>query len=51
MDAKTINEAAKAHAKDQLGEDQFKKNKDAVKAISEDFKAGVEWAKKELQKS
>jgi hypothetical protein len=48
MDAKTINEAAKSYAKEQLGEDQFKKNKDAVKSICEDFKAGAEFAKKEL---
>lgn len=51
MDAKKVKEAANDYAKNQLGEDQFKKNKDAVKAISEDFKAGVEWAKKELEKS
>lgn len=43
MDTRKINEAAKEHAKKVLGEDQFKKNKSAVKAISEDFKAGVKW--------
>lgn len=39
-----INQAAKDHALSVLGEEQFKKNKEAVKSISEDFKAGVQWA-------
>ena len=38
---KQINEAANAHAKGILGDDQFKKNKDAAKCIAEDFKAGA----------
>lgn len=35
-----IDDAAKVHALEQLGKEQFKSNKDAVKAITEDFKAG-----------
>lgn len=46
MKIKTLNEAAKAHALEQLGEVQFKNNKDAVKAITDDFKAGVKWLSK-----
>lgn len=38
---KQINDAADAHAKKILGEDQFKNNKDAAKSIKEDFKAGA----------
>ncbi len=49
MTNKVINEAAKAHSRNQLGEEQFKANKDAVKAISEDFKAGVKWANEQKQ--
>lgn len=48
VDKKLLDEAAKAHAKEQLGEEQFAKNKDAVRAITEDFKAGAEWMKKQL---
>ncbi|WP_143960252.1 hypothetical protein [Litoribacter populi] len=44
---KTIKAASKAHAKKQLGEDQLK-NKAAVKAISEDFEAGVKWVEEEF---
>lgn len=51
MKLKTINEAAKVYAKDQLGENQFKNNKDAVKGISDDFKAGVKWALKSIKQS
>ena len=49
MKSTKLNQAAKEYAKYQLGVDQFKNNKDAVKAISEDFKAGVSWAKKNYQ--
>ena len=41
MSLKQINEAAKIHAINILGEEQFKKNKNAVKSIVDDFKAGV----------
>ncbi|MGI4873202.1 MAG: hypothetical protein ACRYFX_18735 [Janthinobacterium lividum] len=44
MKAKEINEAAKQHAKQVLGEEQFATNKDAVKSITSDFKAGAKWA-------
>jgi len=44
---KEINDAAKEHAKDVLGS-QFKTNPEEVKSISEDFKAGIKWFKKEL---
>lgn len=43
MTKKIIKAAAMAHAKKVLGEEQFKKNKEAVKAIVEDFQAGCEW--------
>ena len=43
---KQINEAAKAHAKGELGENQFKSNPDAVKSITGDFKSGIKWYKK-----
>lgn len=46
MKNKTINEAAKAYALEQLGEVQYKNNKDAVRAITDDFKAGVKWLEK-----
>ncbi|WP_316778308.1 hypothetical protein [Pedobacter antarcticus] len=36
-----ILDAAIAHAKKELGEDQFTKNKDAVQAITTDFIAGA----------
>jgi hypothetical protein len=35
-----MNEASKAHALDQLGENQFYANPDAVKSITDDYKAG-----------
>lgn len=40
--ATELKAAAKEHAKAQLGE-QFAKNKDAARAIQEDFTAGAEW--------
>jgi len=39
--------AAEEHCIETLGEKQFLNNKDAVKSISEDFLAGVSWAKKQ----
>ena len=50
MNKETIKKAAKEHSKKQLGEEQFSKNKIAVKVISEDFIAGVEWAKMQVEK-
>lgn len=38
-------EAAAAHALEELGEEQFKINKDAVRAIEQDFIAGARWQK------
>jgi delta 1-pyrroline-5-carboxylate dehydrogenase len=43
LDTKVIAKAAQAHAKDQLGDEQFKANKDARRAVAEDFRAGVDW--------
>jgi hypothetical protein len=43
LSKKQINEAAKQYAKNVLGEEQFSKNKDAVKAIITDFKEAVNW--------
>lgn len=39
---KQINDAAKAHAQDVLGE-QFKSNPDASRAVQADFKAAVKF--------
>ena len=39
----TIKGAAEAHAKDVLGEDQFKKNKTARESIIKDFESGASW--------
>lgn len=39
-----LKSAAIEHAKSILGEEQFKKNKEAVLSISEDFVKGAEWA-------
>lgn len=50
MTTKQINEAAKQHAKTTLSEPAFKTNKDAVKAISDDFKAGVKWLQNQNRK-
>lgn len=36
-------EAAIAHAKKILGEEQYEKNKVAANSIMTDFKAGIEW--------
>ncbi len=47
MDANQINEAAQAHAKGVLGEEQYAVNKDAVESITGDFTAGVKWAIRE----
>lgn len=49
LSKKQINEAAKQYAKNVLGEEQFSKNKDAVKAISTDFKEAVNWTIKQLK--
>ncbi len=38
---KPMNDAAKLHALSVLGEEQFKKNPDAVKSIKADFVAGA----------
>lgn len=43
-----IAEAANAHAKEQLDSDQYKTNKTAVKAISDDFVAGVKWLQAQI---
>ena len=43
MNKKLINDAATAYAKDQLGDKQFKENKDAVKSIETDFKDGAKY--------
>lgn len=40
---KEIKEASFNHAKEVLGIEQFNKNKDAVKAITSDFIAGIDW--------
>ncbi len=40
---KEIKEASLNHAKEVLGIEQFNKNKDAVKSISSDFTAGIDW--------
>ena len=42
INQKQINDAAKAHAKDILGE-QFKSNPDARKSVETDFKAGIKF--------
>lgn len=39
-DSKAKNNAAQKHAKEVLGREQFATNKDAVKSIGDDFKAG-----------
>jgi len=49
MTAKEITQAAKEHAKDILGEEQARSNKDAAAAIANDFKAGAKWAAGQLQ--
>ncbi|WP_208173123.1 hypothetical protein [Hymenobacter negativus] len=41
MKARELNKAAQVYAKAQLGEAQFKRNKTAVRAISDDYKAGL----------
>jgi hypothetical protein len=46
---KEIKAAAKAYTMDMLDEEEFKENKDAVKAISDDFKAGADWAIKQFK--
>jgi hypothetical protein len=38
-----IKQAAQAHAKETLGEDQYRDNPDAVESITDDFKAGAEF--------
>ena len=38
--SKDLNKLAQAYAKEQLGPEQYDRNKDAVKAITTDFKAG-----------
>ncbi|SHK69376.1 hypothetical protein [Epilithonimonas mollis] len=38
-----ISSAAKAHAEDILGEEQFKKNKSARESIMKDFESGASW--------
>ncbi|WP_374949596.1 hypothetical protein [Mucilaginibacter sp.] len=43
-----INAAAKQHALSVLGKEQFSKNKDAVRSITEDFKSASEWTMKTL---
>lgn len=45
---KELNEAAKRFALEVLGEEQYKSNKDAVREISENFKAGASWAREEF---
>lgn len=39
---KQINDAAKVHAQNVLGE-QYKSNPDAARSVQEDFKAGVKF--------
>lgn len=51
MTDQQINEAANAYAKEQLGEEQYAGNKDAVLAITEDFKAGISWLTKATEES
>ncbi len=51
MTTKQIDEAAKQYAKEMLGQEQFVSNKDAVKAITNDFKAGVKWYQKNLPRA
>ncbi|TVT43096.1 hypothetical protein FNT36_03115 [Hymenobacter setariae] len=48
MEAKEIKKLAKEHAKQQLGDEQFKSNKDAARAIAEDFEAGFTAAQSAL---
>lgn len=38
-----ISNAAEAHARDVLGDEEFKKNKTAAKAIMKDFESGANW--------
>lgn len=45
-----IKVASNAHALEVLGEEQFKRNKQAVKSISTDFKAGIKYALNQLKK-
>jgi len=49
MDKLYIKEAAKEHALEILGEDQSKSNKEAFKAIQEDFIAGAKWMQEKLE--
>lgn len=44
MTQKEIDKAAKDFAKEELGEEQYKENKDAAEAIADIFKEGVKWA-------
>lgn len=41
---KEILEASKACAKDVLGTEQYRKNKDARNSVMQDFKTGALWA-------
>ncbi|MDF7810718.1 hypothetical protein [Hymenobacter sp. YC55] len=41
MNKKQVNTAARAYALEELGEAQFKSNKDAVRSITDNFKAGA----------
>lgn len=45
MDKKQLKKVAENYVKEQLGEEQFANNKDAKKAIYEDFMAGFKAAK------
>ena len=49
MDEIYIKEAAKEHALEILGEDQSNSNKEAFKAIQEDFKAGAKWMQERME--
>lgn len=40
---KQIEKAAEAHAKEILGEKQYKENQSASKAIKDDFISGATW--------
>jgi hypothetical protein len=45
-----VLEAAKEHAKNQLGMTQFANNQDAVKSVATDFIDGIKWLLTEIRK-
>lgn len=51
MNKKRIDIAANQHALEQLGDEQFTNNREAAKAVTSDFKAGISWALKHQGKT